>query len=95
MKQFHIFISGRVQGVFFISNTVRKARELNIRGWVKNLTDSRVEVVAQGATLSMNEFLKFLRKGPYGARVDNAEIIEEEAKESYNGFSIKHDNNII
>ena len=89
MKQYHIFISGSVQGVFFRSNTCRKANELNVKGWVKNLVDGRVEVVAQGAPVTMDAFLKFLHKGPYGARVKHVEVKEETASKKYSDFSIK------
>ena len=44
----HILVAGRVQGVWFRDNTVRQARARGLVGWVKNLRDGRVEIVAQG-----------------------------------------------
>ncbi len=90
MKQYHVFISGKVQGVFFRKNTKRKANELNIKGWVKNLPDGRVEVVAQGVPVTIKKFLEYLHKGPYGARVDDVKIKEEETEKKYEEFSINY-----
>ena len=47
-KRFHVFISGRVQGVFFRANTWKQARSLGLTGWVRNLPDGRVESVFEG-----------------------------------------------
>ncbi len=47
-KAMHIWVSGKVQGVYFRASTVKKAQKLNLSGWVKNLDDSRVEIFAQG-----------------------------------------------
>ncbi|MBW1933376.1 MAG: acylphosphatase, partial [Deltaproteobacteria bacterium] len=44
----HIFVSGRVQGVFFRDHTQRWASSLHLRGWVRNLRDGRVEVLVEG-----------------------------------------------
>ena len=44
----HVLISGKVQGVWFRANTKEKARQLDIKGWVRNLPDGRVEAVFQG-----------------------------------------------
>ena len=44
----HVFISGKVQGVYFRQNTVGKAQELNVLGWIRNLKDGRVEAVFEG-----------------------------------------------
>ncbi len=44
----HIFITGKVQGVYFRQNTVYKAQELYILGWIRNLIDGRVEAVFEG-----------------------------------------------
>jgi len=88
MNQYHIFISGRVQGVFFRANTCRKARELGVKGWVRNVSDGRVEVVAQGEKIK--EFIEFLKQGPLNAKVENVEIIKEPAEEMYENFEINY-----
>jgi len=73
MKRVHIFVSGRVQGVNFRYYTEEKARELEIVGWVKNLDDGRVEIVAEGEEGKLKELVEFCKEGPSGARVGRAE----------------------
>jgi len=86
-----IFISGRVQGVFFRHNTRKKARELGINGWVKNLPDGRVESVMEGEKEKAENLIEWLRKGPIIARVDGTEVFWEEYKGEFNDFVIKYD----
>ncbi len=86
----HVFISGRVQGVFFRSNTKRVADTLEIKGWVRNLSDGRVEVVAEGEKNRIDDLIKFLKKGDGSARVDNVEIETQEYKGEFKDFSIRY-----
>ena len=86
----HVFVSGRVQGVFFRSNTKRVADNLGIKGWVRNLPDGRVEVVAEGEKNRIDNLIKFLKKGPATARVDNVEIESQEYKGEFQDFSIRY-----
>jgi len=86
----HVFISGRVQGVFFRSNTKRVADNLGIKGWVRNLSDGRVEVVAEGEKNRIDNLIKFLKKGPEAGRVDNVEIESQEYKSGFQDFSIRY-----
>lgn len=86
-----IFISGRVQGVFFRQNTRKKVRELGITGWVKNLANGRVEVLMEGEKDKVENLIEWLRKGPIIARVDGIEVFWEEYKGEFNDFVIKYD----
>jgi len=70
----NLLISGRVQGVCFRRFTKNKAKQLDIKGTVKNLDDGRVEVVAQAEEPALNVFIKWCHKGPITARVDKVEI---------------------
>ena len=65
----HVFVSGKVQGVFFRSETRRKAAAYRVNGWVRNLPDSRVEAVFEGEEEAIKTLLKFCKSGPLGARV--------------------------
>ena len=76
--RFHFFVTGKVQGVFFRVNTVKKAKEENLTGWVRNNDDGRVEVVAEGKKEALKRFIEFLHKGPPSAEVENISIEEEE-----------------
>ena len=86
--QKHIFISGRVQGVGFRAFTRKQAAVLDIKGWVKNLHDGRVEVVIQGENNKVKQMVKKLKEGPSFARVHDFEIEDEEA-DNFNGFEIR------
>lgn len=83
----HVFISGRVQGVFFRSNTKRLATELRLAGWVRNLADGRVEAVFEGPRKAAEKMAKWCRHGPSAARVSKVEVKEEKI-ENLSGFKI-------
>lgn len=70
----HVFISGQVQGVFFRSQTQRKAIENIVTGWVRNLPDGKVEAVFEGERESVEKLVKFCKKGPPGANVAGVEV---------------------
>jgi acylphosphatase len=77
MKRAHVFISGRVQGVWFRASTKDRADELSLRGWVRNLPDGRVEAVFEGDDRAVEEMVEWCRHGPPMARVDGIEISYE------------------
>jgi acylphosphatase len=66
-------VSGRVQGVGFRWFTVRRAQALELSGWVSNLPDGRVEVVAAGPSPQMKELEAAISRGPAGANVESVE----------------------
>jgi acylphosphatase len=70
----HLLISGRVQGVGFRMNTLHQANRLGVHGWVRNLPDDRVEVLAWGGQQAMDQFIAWCRRGPIHARVANVDI---------------------
>ena len=63
----HIFVTGRVQGVFFRQTTQQQAEIHKVTGWVKNLPDGRVEAVFEGEEEAVKALVNFSRKGPKGA----------------------------
>ncbi len=89
-KRVHLFISGRVQGVFFRLFTKEKADLYGITGWVKNLPDGRVEAVGEGDEEVLKEWIKDLWQGPPLAKVENIEEIWEEAKNEFADFMIRY-----
>ena len=62
MKCVHLIVSGRVQGVFFRDNTRKKAIELGLNGYAKNLPDGNVEIVAEGSEDRINELIEFIKR---------------------------------
>ena len=83
MKTRRATVTGRVQGVGFRFFAERAARELGVRGWVRNLPNGAVEAVAEGEEEAIDRFFERLRKGPQGSRVER--LAEEEL--SAGGFS--------
>jgi acylphosphatase len=73
----HVWIRGRVQGVWFRQSARRVAEELGLSGWVRNLPDGRVEAVFEGEEASVESALEFARTGPARARVVEIEVREE------------------
>ncbi len=85
----HYYLSGRVQGVGFRFFAYDAAQREGIQGWVRNLPDRRVEVVAEGEAESVTRFEAVLRRGPAGARVDDCEVEIEPPTGRYPGFSVR------
>ncbi|MCP6719362.1 MAG: acylphosphatase [Patescibacteria group bacterium] len=82
----HIFVSGRVQGVFFRHHTCIKAEELGVSGWVRNLEDNKVEAIFEGEKEKVGKMVDWVKKGPDSASVNNSEVEWEEYKGEFNSF---------
>jgi len=89
MKRVHLFVSGRVQGVFFRAHTRDLAQKLGLSGFVRNLPDGGVEVVAEGPEEKLQELIQFCHHGPPLAHVTNVEIRWEEPTGEFRGFSAR------
>jgi acylphosphatase len=83
------FISGEVQGVGFRYFTQRSAARHQVRGYVKNLEDGRVEVLVEGPPNSVTEFQHDLAAGPTHSRVKHVEEIVLEPSGHYSTFRIE------
>ena len=83
------FITGRVQGVFYRSSAQHKASALGLHGWVRNLRDGRVELLASGEQQVLDELEKWLEIGPEYAKVTNIEVITESPVELPATFEVK------
>lgn len=88
MKRAHAYISGRVQGVFYRSNTRKKALELGLTGWVKNLRDGRVEALFEGEEPEIKKVIEWCHQGPAHASVEKVEVLWEEPTGEFETFSI-------
>jgi len=72
----HVFISGKVQGVFFRAYTKKKADELGLKGWVKNLPGGQVEAVFYGPQALIEEMIKWCWQGSPGSQVNLVKIVK-------------------
>jgi acylphosphatase len=70
----HVFVSGRVQGVFFRVETRREAIKRDVVGWVRNTSDGRVEAVFEGEKEDVKEMVDFCRRGPPSAHVTDVDV---------------------
>lgn len=88
LSQLHIIVSGRVQGVFFRASTRQIATKLDLAGWVKNLPDGRVEIVAEGSPKNLETFLAWCQHGPERAQVTHLESKWLPTSNSFTVFDI-------
>jgi len=81
-------VSGRVQGVFYRASTVTMARQLQLRGFVRNLSDGRVELVACGEESALIKLYEWLWQGPSRAEVDKVFSEQADSPVSYSTFEV-------
>ena len=86
----HMFVSGRVQGVFFRSQTKHNADRHDVKGWVRNLPDGRLEAVFEGEKESVQALINFCKHGPSGARVTNIDLTWETYTGTFDKFKIRY-----
>lgn len=89
-KHAHVFVSGRVQGVFFRATTRDEARKRGVNGWVKNLPDGRVEAIFEGEEKGVREMIDFCHEGSGPAKVKDVEVNWEEYRDEFSGFEIRY-----
>lgn len=87
-RVFSVRVTGRVQGVWFRGWTRRRARELGLRGWVRNEADGSVSALIAGPGAAVEAMVSALHDGPEHARVDRVEVAasDEEVPE---GFEVR------
>jgi len=85
----HVYISGKVQGVWYRASTKQKAEQLGIKGWVRNLPDGRVEAFFQGDNRAIEEIIKWCNIGPKLSKVTDVVIDEVESSDFFSEFKIK------
>lgn len=74
LKQVHLVVRGRVQGVFYRASTQREARRLGLTGWVKNRSEGAIEILAEGEEDELKELIGWANKGPSAARVEVVDV---------------------
>ena len=90
MKELHVVIIGKVQGVWFRAWTRDTAREMGVTGWVRNGTEGTVEAVGQGDKKLLKQFIQRLLDGPPLARVAKIDSTWQEAETEFSSFEIRY-----
>lgn len=83
-----IIVTGKVQGVYFRVSTERKAKELGLKGWVRNHVDGSVIIVAQGKEANLKSLLDWVHQGPERADVDQVMWGKAEDEQAFEDFSV-------
>ena len=86
-QRIRIFVTGKVQGVFFRQALKVMAKKNNVFGWVKNLNDGKVETILEGEDVDVSAIVEWCHAGPANARVEDIEIKNEKFK----GEFLKYD----
>ena len=88
MKKVRAIVSGRVQGVWYRAHTRAKAVELGVAGFVRNLPNGRVEIVAQGDAALVDTLMDWARIGPPMAEVTEVRVRKMAEEEEYSSFEV-------
>ncbi len=84
----HVFVRGKVQGVYFRQNTQTVAKQHGVFGWVRNLDDGRVEAILEGGADKVSKVAEWCQKGPPAARVDDLQVSYEKYTGEFSDFEI-------
>ena len=87
-KRVHLYVSGKVQGVYFRQGMKETAEKNNVKGWVRNLPDKSVEAVLEGEESNVDAVIDWSNFGPPGAIVEELKVIIEDNVEELADFEI-------
>lgn len=90
IKQVHLRISGRVQGVCYRATACDQALALGLRGWVRNCSDGSVEAMAVGTPANIDSFVSWCWQGPRAARVEQVQVSPVNPSEPARSFEIRY-----
>ncbi|MFA5090123.1 MAG: acylphosphatase [Candidatus Omnitrophota bacterium] len=88
-KRLHVYYSGMVQGVGFRFTLVELARAAGIFGWVKNLPDARVEVIAEAEEDELKDFLEKIH-GQFASHIRDADVVWLAAADEFSDFNVRY-----
>jgi len=90
-KKAHVFVTGKVQGVYFRLSTQNIAKSHRVTGWIRNRSDGRVEAVLEGEESEVKKLVDYCRKGPKGAAVTDISVEWNPSKDEFTTFTITED----
>jgi acylphosphatase len=85
-----VIVTGKVQGVFYRAETATKAKQLSLTGWVRNLSDGRVEAIFEGEETDVQKIIDFCRHGPPNAYVVAVDVRRQEWKGEFDDFEVRY-----
>jgi acylphosphatase len=86
----HIFIEGKVQGVFFRARATERAVRLDVTGWIRNLPNGKVEGIFEGEEENVDKLIDFCRVGPSTAEVKKIDVEKSTYTDEFDDFRIKY-----
>ena len=90
MKQVKLIVSGKVQGVFFRHYTRQQALKLGLRGYVRNLVNGDVEIIAQGDSPQVDRLIEWAKFGSPAAEVNNLKLEVMSNEDEFQDFAIRY-----
>jgi len=90
IETYNLLLSGRVQGVGFRYFAERRAARYNIKGYVRNTYDNKVEIVCQGLAINLDKFILEVKNGPSFSHINKVDIDEIKDAPIYDTFEIKY-----
>ena len=88
-KSIRVYITGNIQGIYFRSFIKENAEKYNVKGFVRNLEDGRVEVFLEGNSEDVNKMVEFCKTGPKHAQVRDIQIKQEKFQD-FKNFKVLH-----
>ena len=89
IKQYHLIIKGRVQGVGYRFYAQQYALKLGLTGWVRNLPDGCVEIIAEGDTSLLEQLYAWVKQGPRYAEVSSVDVNQLNTTDRFSNFTIR------
>jgi len=86
----HVLVSGKVQGVYFRQNTKQVATRHKVVGWVRNMSDERVEAIFEGDETTVNKVIEWCHIGPPKASVQDVNVKFEKYTGEFADFNINY-----
>lgn len=87
MATVHLWITGKVQGVFYRATAAELARKLHLNGWIKNTTNGAVEATVNGNEEAVAQFVAWCRRGPEKAHVEEV-VVTPKPDDGFTGFQV-------